>query len=71
MNSLLLLELAAILIAATAELVGVTRKKRGKVDTYSEIVWRIRDRLGLWFLPIAVGMVAFVAWVVPHLLFEG
>lgn len=60
--------LVALLVGVTAEIVGIARSKRGKVDTYTEMVAWLSERMGRWFLPVGFVLVGLLVWSIPHLL---
>jgi hypothetical protein len=59
--------LAALTVAAAAELVGVARHEHGKVDTYTEMVRWLGDRIGPWAFPLGIFLVGLLTWSIPHL----
>lgn len=67
MTTLLIIELIALVIGVTAELLGVKRHEEGKIDTYSEFVWWVRRKLGRWYIAVAVPVSALMLWAIPHL----
>jgi len=65
------IHLAALVIAlavgVAAELVGIWRHQAGKVDTYTEIVHWVGQRLGPFRFAAALALVALLVWAIPHL----
>lgn len=66
MTLLVIIELIALFVGVVAELIGVRRHEEGKVDTYSECVWWLREKLGRWSIAIAVPLTALMLWAIPH-----
>jgi hypothetical protein len=59
--------ITALVIGVGAELFGVWRHKQGKVDTYTEIVHWIGERIGWWAFPLGIFLIGLLVWSIPHL----
>lgn len=65
--TLLVIQLAALGVGLVAELIGVARHERGEVDTYSEMMWWLRDNTGPVGLAALLAVTGLMIWAVPHL----
>lgn len=59
--------ITALVLGVAAEIVGVWRHDRGKVDTYTEIVAWVSERIGRWAFPMMIFLVGLLVWSIPHL----
>lgn len=59
--------ITALVIGIGAEVVGIWRHDRGKVDTYTELVHWVSERSGVWFIPVMVLITGLMVWAIPHL----
>lgn len=65
--TLVVVLLAAVLVGFGAEMVGVSRHEHGKVDTYSELVWWLRNKAPWVGVPLLVAVTVLMLWAIPHL----
>ena len=58
-----------IVVIIAIELWGVSRSRKGEVDTISEIYWKWRNKLPTWAIVLVnIGMTAFLIWAIFHFL---
>lgn len=69
--TLVVVLLAAVLVGFGAEMVGVSRHEHGKVDTYSELVWWLREKAPWVGIPLLLTLTGFFVWLIPHLWLGG
>lgn len=62
---------AGALAVLGAEITGIVRHSEHRIDTVSEIYWAVRQRVGRYRVPLAVGLAVFLSWMWYHFTFEG